>query len=106
MIKVLKSTLKAKYYKQNVLDLQINEIVMSPELMDALDIISGEIVDVNSLSGTFRAYVTEGLPSIKELLFGGFVNGNVLITSYAIMNRESAQSNNPIRLGLVNHNKE
>ena len=105
MIKVLKSTLKAKSYKQNVLDLQINEIMMSPELMDALDIIEGEIVDVrSSLSGVSNAYITKGNKDRPELLFGDFVNGNVLITSYRIMNRDSALHNKPIR--LVKYNEE
>ena len=102
MIKVLKSTLKAKSYKQNVLDLQSNEIMMCPELMDSLDIIEGEIVEVTSLSGTLNAYITKGNKDRPELSFGGFVYGNVLITSYVIMNRDSAQYNKPIRLVKYN----
>jgi len=102
MIKILKSTLKAKSYGQNVLDLQKNEIMMSSKLMDALDIIEGEIVEVRSPSGVFNAYITKGTEDRLELLFGGIVCGNVIISSYKYMNQESALLNKPIRLVKYN----
>jgi len=101
MIKILKSTLKTKSYKQNVLDLQRNEIMMSPDLMDALNVIEGEIVEVNSMNQLSNGYITKGAKE-SELLFGAFVSGNVLITSYRYMNEDSALYNKPIRLVKYN----
>lgn len=98
MIKVLKSTLKSEFYGQNVLCLQINEIMMSPDLMDALNIMECEIVELSSSSGTSNAYITTGKEEGDNLLFGGFVSGNVIISSYKYMDQESALLNKPIRL--------
>jgi aspartate 1-decarboxylase len=117
MIKVLKSVLflKGKFsvkemlgdnsalvWDDNVTGLGRNEVVLGKVLMDALNIVEGEIVEcsVSEHEDTFNAYISAGTDD-EEILFGRSVSrGNVTITSYSYMNQDSAKNNKPIRVKM------
>jgi hypothetical protein len=100
MIKVLKSTIKVSQdFKGMYINLSANELEMSVDMMDELNIIEGEVVEVHTPGHEpFNAYVSIGEDTTIKL--GATVNNyNLTITAYKYMAQNSALYNNkPIRI--------
>ena len=100
---MLKSTLSTKDFKSGYSSLANNEIALSENLMDGLNIIEGEMVEVvtsmfNGDAERFNAFVSIG--EIDSVRFGAKVKHEVFITSYKYMNEDSAVFHKPIRIKM------